>query len=113
MPVSGIFAPALAPAKMVPSPFTKLIDPSAKPPSHTMSLLEATSKPTCSQFVDSFRKSPNFTENFTPWRNLTHPGAGSLIEGWESLGSPASVDPLHCEILSQLAHEARGTIRPW
>src|SRR6266536_2908640 len=107
MPVSGIFIPALAPAKIVPSSFTKLIDPSTKPPSQTTSLLEATSKAICSQSVENFRKSPNFTENFAPSRNLAHPGEGSLIEGWESLGSPASADPLHCEFLSWAAQCAR------
>src|SRR2546423_1196043 len=112
MPVSGIFIPALAPATIVPSSLQKWNAPSAKPPSHTKALLEATSKAICSQFVENFRKSPNFTENFTPSRNLAHPGGGSLTAASESLVSP-DVEPLHREIRMYSAQDERWAIRPW
>src|SRR5262245_8361642 len=86
MPDSGILPPAFTPAKTVPVPFTKLNDPSPKNPTHSTSLFEATSIPTCSQFADSLTKSPNLTANLTPFSAAGH-AAESFCTPLSSLGS--------------------------
>src|SRR4051812_24446769 len=110
IPVSGIFAPALTPAKMVPVPFTKLNEPSPKPPTQTTALFEATSTLIDSQFVENFRKSPSFTENFAPLRNSAQPGSGLLILPLVSFGSSLGVKGWHEEFPRNAAQKFRSVI---
>src|SRR5262249_20185136 len=109
-PVSGIFPPAFTPAKMVPVPFTKLNEPSPNHPTHTTSLFEATSTPSCSQFDDTFTKSPSLPENFIPLRNGAQAGElGSVPSSTFgfSLGGAES----QCEYRRYVVHSASGLSR--